>query len=190
MGGWQHRRWIAILLFTLSSIQVCAAGEVIKAAVDHDNDHYLLHLDMRIQAKYAAVYRVLVDFNHLSRINDSITSSKDLGHKENVHRVRIVVKGCVWVFCRSIKQVQLTTELNDGYIMSVTDPTHSDMRYGRVLWQIIDEGSTTRIKYNADFVPAFWVPPLIGPVIFKNRLLEEGKKTVNGIEHLLSQDKP
>ena len=187
MANWQRRVRIASFLLTLSSAQAVAAGEVIKATVDHQDDHYLLHLDMRIQGKAAAVYRVLVDFNHLDRINDSIKSSQDLESKGKVHRVRVVAKGCVWIFCRTISQIQVITELSGGYLMSITEPTKTDLRYGHVLWQVIDEGNTTRIKYNADFVPAFWVPPLIGPLIFKHRLLEEGQKTVNGIERLVTQ---
>ena len=187
MSGCHCKYRIAAYLFALTFAQTSVAGDVIKAKVDHKEDHYLLHLDMRIQGKSADVYAVLVDYNHLHRINASIISSKELDSKANVHRVRIVVRGCVWVFCRTIKQVQNITELSDGYIMFVTEPTTSDLRYGRGLWQLIDEGSTTRIKYNADFVPAFWVPPIIGPIFFKRTLLEEGQKTVNGIERLIKQ---
>ena len=189
MGNWQRRGWIAIYLFALSSAQAFATGELISAMVEHQDEHYLLSLDMRIKGKADAVYRVLVDYNHLHLINDSITSSKELDSKGSVHRVHLVVRGCVWIFCRTVNQVQLITELSGGYIMFVTEPTKTDLRYGRGLWQVIDEGSTTRIKYNADFVPAFWVPPILGPVFFKRTLLKEGEKTINGIEHLLNQRK-
>lgn len=140
---------------------------------------------MRIQGKYADVYRALIDFNHIPRINDSIKSSKVLAHHGNVYRVHIVGEGCVWIFCRRIQQVEVVTVRKDGYLFSVTDAAHSDFRYGRALWHITDEGKTTRVQYNADFVPAFWVPPLIGPMIFKHRILEEGQKTINGIERQL-----
>lgn len=190
MRKWQHRQRVALYLLVLFSACSSQAGELLNAFVDRREGHYLLHLDMRIQGKSDAVYRTLIDFNHLSLINDSIKSSQELEHKGRVHRVLTAVEGCVWIFCRRIKQVETVTELDGGYIMSVTDPSHSDLRYGRALWQVIDEGETTRIKYNADFVPAFWVPPLLGPMIFKRRLLEEGKKTINGIEHLIQQHQP
>jgi hypothetical protein len=187
VGGWQRRYGIVIQLFATLFVQSCLAGEVIMAAADHQDGHYLLSLDMRIHGKADAVYRVLTDYNHLHLINDSITSSKELDSKANVHRVRIIVRGCVWIFCRTVNQVQVITELSGGYIMFITDPTQSDLRYGHGLWQVIAEGSTTRIKYNADFVPAFWVPPILGPIFFKRTLLAEGQKTINGIERLLQQ---
>jgi hypothetical protein len=190
VNTWPRAIGILLALCLLCVGAVTASGEVIEASIEHSEDHYLIHLDMRIQGKAADVYRVLIDFNHLNRINDSITSSRELENEGEVHRVRVVVRGCVWIFCRSLTQLQTVTELSGGYLMSITAPSKTDLRYGHVLWQIIDEGSTTRIKYNADFVPAFWVPPLIGPLIFKHRLLEEGQKTVNGIERLLNPQQP
>jgi hypothetical protein len=181
----QARIQVAIYLLALLPACACQAGELLEAFAAHRDDHYLLHLDMRIKGKYADVYKILVDFNHIPQVNDSIKSSQELEHHGKVHRVRIVGEGCVWIFCRRIQQVEIVTERDDGYIVSITDPTHSDLRYGRTLWHIIDEGKTTRVQYNADFVPAFWVPPLIGPMIFKHRILKEGQKTINGIERLI-----
>ncbi len=183
----RHKQYLftTLCLLGLLSATACVAGELLNAYVAHRDNHYLLHLDMRIKGKYADVYRALVDYKHIPQINDSIKSAQELEHKGNVHRVRIVAEGCVWIFCRRIEQVQTVTERDDGYIISITDPVHSDLKYGRALWHLIDEGKTTRVQYNADYVPDFWVPPLIGPMIFKHRMLEEGQKTINGIEHLI-----
>ena len=186
----QYTRRFALCLLALLPVSLCAAGELLNAHVAHKDDHYLLHLDMRIKARYAEVYKVIVDYNHIPQINDSIKSSKELWHKGKRHRVRIVGEGCIWIFCHTIRQVVDVTERDDGYIISITDPAHSDLKYGRALWHLIDEGKTTRVQYNADFVPNFWVPPLIGPMIFKHRLLEEGQKTINGIERLIQQHQP
>ena len=185
MVNWRHRTQLALYLCALLFAQAGAAGEVIQATAEHRDHHYLLNLDMRIQGKREDVYRVLVDFNHLYLLNDTIKVSRELEHKGKVHRVQIDIEGCVWIFCRTIKQVQTVTELSNDYLMAITTPTRTDLRYGHTLWQLIDEGSTTRIKYNADFVPAFWVPPLIGPALFKHSLLKEGQKTINGIERLV-----
>lgn len=186
MAKWTCRYCLILLALTVGLGQTCHAGELLEARAERRDDHFLLHVDMRIQGKAKDVYRVLLDFKHLPEINDSIKSAEELSHEGKVYRVRIVVEGCVWIFCRRVKQVQITTELSDGFIMSVTDPDHSDFRYGRALWQVIDEGKYTRVKYNADFVPAFWVPPLIGSYLFNRRMLKEGKKTVNGIERRLT----
>jgi len=180
-----------ILLVSLLSVLPCQAGQVLSARAEYRDDHYLLHLDMRIQATYPDVLRALLDFPHLPQINDAIKSATVLSHKGNTYRVRLIAEGCIWIFCRRLKQVTTVTVRDDGYLSSDTDAAHSDLRYGRELWHIVKEGKTTRVQYNADVVPAFWIPPLIGPALFKHRLLEEGKKTINGIEHLIqSQNAP
>lgn len=174
----------AASVFCLLLTAYAHAGELLHSYVDNDGDHYYLHLDMRVEGGHSDVYRILMDFNHIPDVNDTIVFSKLLKSNGSVHIVHFESEGCIFIFCRRIKQVVTVTELGNGYIMSITDPTRSDLRHGRTLWEIIDEGDRTRIKYNADFVPDFWVPPLIGPAIFKDRIFEEGQKTINGIEKL------
>lgn len=162
------------------------AGELLESYVNFEDDHYLLHLDMRVESHMHDVYAVLIDFNNIKDVNDTIVGSQLLKTDGRVHRVQFMSEGCVWIFCRSVNQVVTVTELGSGYIMSQTDPELSDLSYGRTLWQVIDEGKTTRIKYDADYVPGFWVPPLIGSYLFQERMLEEGLKTLHGIEILAS----
>lgn len=161
------------------------AGELLQARVQEQKGHYLLHLVMRIHASYTDVLHTLLDFRNLPKINSTIKSAKLLSHKGRVYRVHLVIEGCVWIFCRTIQEEDVVTQLDNGYLSSITDPRHSDFHYGHVLWHLVDEGKTTRVTYNADFVPAFWIPPLFGPAIFKHRLLREGKKTIDGIEYLI-----
>jgi hypothetical protein len=171
----------------LLSSTASLAGELLESYINYEDDHYLLHLDMRVEAHVHDVYAVLIDFNNIKDVNDTIVSSKLLESDGRVHRVQFESEGCVLFFCRTVKQLVTVTELGNGYIMSQTDPEQSDLSYGRTLWQVIDEGNDiTRIKYNADYVPAFWIPPLIGPYIFQDRMLEEGLKTLHGIEMLAS----
>lgn len=181
------RVFVFICLYAFS-LPACLSGELLDSYVNYEDDHYLLHLDMRIEAEAANVYAVLVDFNNIKSINDTIVSSKLLESNNRVHRVQFMSEGCVWFLCRSVSQVVTVTEMGGGYIMSKTDPEESDLSFGTTLWQVIDEGKTTRVKYDADYIPAFWIPPLIGPLIFQERMLEEGLKTLNGIE-LLARDR-
>jgi hypothetical protein len=181
-------RYLTAGFLYLFSCSHALAGELLESYVHFDDDHYLLHLDMRVEAESAKVYATLVDFNNMKSVNDTIVGSKLLESNGRVHRVQFESEGCVWIFCRSVNQVVTVTELGGGYIMSQTDPDESDLTYGKTLWQVINEGDFTRVKYDADYVPAFWIPPLIGPYIFQERMLEEGLKTLNGIE-LLARDR-
>ena len=174
-----------VLGFLLSAFQSFVhSGELLKSYVNEQDDHYVLHLDMRIAAKFDRVYEVLMDFSKMAEVNDSIKSSELIESNGKTHKMRFQTEGCIWFFCRKVRQMVTVTELGQGYILSETHPKESDLRYGKALWQIINEGDNTRVKYNADFVPDFWVPPIFGPAIFQDRMLEEGKKTLNGIERL------
>lgn len=143
---------------------------------------------MRIDADYDSVYSTLLDFENLKELTESIKESELLESKDDVHIVLMRSEGCVFIFCQSVTQVTTVTELGRGYIKSIVDPKKSDLSYGKVLWQIIDEDETTKIIYDANIVPDFWIPPLIGTYIFKNRLAEEVEKTINGIEHDIDND--
>jgi len=174
----------ALCLLLTTPIQ---AGELLYSYIENNGDHYYLSLDMRVEGESSDIYRILTDFDHITDVNDTIVYSKLLKTEGKKHIVHTESEGCVWIFCQRVKQVAEVTELGQGFMMSITDAAQSDLAYGRTLWQVIDEGSTTRIKYNADYVPKFWVPPLIGTSIFKDRMLEEGKKTINGIEKLAAE---
>ena len=166
----------------------CQAGEVLHSHIAYEDSHYLISLTMKIEAGLDRVYAILTDFNHLTRVNDTIKLSRLLHSKGKVHLVQIDAEGCVWIFCKRVRQVQRITEMGRGYIQAVTLPEKSDMEYGRVLWHIEEQDGFTIISYNADFVPAFFVPPLLGPYILKGRLLAAGIKTIHGIERIAQDD--
>ena len=182
----QGLRLSAVLLLCMMVGQV-QAGKLINAYVNSEDGHYLLNLDMLVEAPLENVYRVLMDAEHLTDLNETIKQSRLLKSKESQQWVYIETEGCIWFFCRTIKQTQLVTEMGGGYITTVTLPEESDMEYGKVLWRLQSQDKQTRINYSADFVPDFWVPPFIGPWLMRNRLLEEGKKTIEGIERRAKQ---
>ena len=174
-----------LLLLVLTTFEL-HGSELLNSSVREENKHFIIHLDMRIDADYDSVYEVLMDFNLMSQVNDSIIHSelRETGNKK--HLLYFVNEGCIWFVCRKVRQLVTVTEMGRGYIVSETHPEESDLKHGKVLWQLIDEGETTRVKYNADMVPDFWIPPFFGSGTFQKRMLEEGKKTVNGLEQLSS----
>lgn len=170
-------------LLTLNS----HAGELLTHYLQEKDDHYILQLDMRINGYIDDVYAILTDYNNIHAINQSVIESRLIMSDGDRHTVSVISEGCVWIFCERVQQLQHVTELGRGYIMTITDPEHSDMKYGHVLWHIEDEGDTTRVRYNADFVPGPWLPPLVGSSVFKEQLFKQGVATINGIEELLQE---
>lgn len=183
----QGLTWITLILGLLIPAHGYA-GDVLHSYVDYEDGHFFLQLDMRITARADKVYGLLVDFNHLTRLNNNIIKSELLETTDNQIKVLVETRGCIWFFCKHVKQVQSIRKLPNGYLLAATLPEESDLEFGNVLWHIRQDGKTTLISYSADFIPAFWVPPLIGPWLMNSRLLLEGKETINNIE-ILAQRK-
>lgn len=160
------------------------AGELLDTHLDLVDDHYLIHIDMLIEADPQRVYDYLTDYNRLDRLSPEITRSELLEANPPRYRVRVVTTGCIGPFCQTVRQVQDVTELQNGYILVKVIPRKSDLRYGRNFWHIRAENGRTRVTYSADVVPDFWLPPIIGPLLFKQKLATEGENVINTLEIL------
>lgn len=172
------------LFASLLAATPLGAGEVVTSHVAYENDHYLVNIDMRINANADKVFMRLLDYDHLHRINGAIKSSRLLFSDGHHYRVRIVTRGCIWFYCRKVVQLQNIEKFPGHYLIGVVDPAHSDLKYGRMFWHVWRDGKGTRVSFSADVVPDFWVPPLIGPWVLKEKLLEEGRRTIGGLERL------
>lgn len=180
--------FITVLLATgcagIAGAPPASAGEVLSSHVEYENGHFLVDLNMRINAKPARVRGWLTDYNHLHRVNGAILTSRLISNDGTRQRVFIETRGCVLFFCKRIVQYQDISEPAPGYLVSRIDPSVSDFSYGRVVWHLWHDQHGTRVRFSADLVPKFWVPPLIGPWAIKRKLLEEAQQTITGLETL------
>ncbi len=173
---------LGCLLFSPASF----SGQVVKSFVDQQGEHYLIDLQMQIEAPRDKVYALITDYAHLDRLSDSIQSSqilKRISARET--QVKLVSEGCVLFFCQTVTQVQNVHELDNDYIHIMVEPTLSDVKLNNQLWRIeAIDSHRTRIYYSADIVPDFWIPPLIGSWIFQGKLLEEATELINNVEKM------
>ena len=165
-------------------IQTGLAGEVLDSHVGTREGHYLLRIDMLIDADPQRVRALLTDYANLDRLSHSIIRSEVLEHNSPNYRLRVTTDGCLLLFCRELVQVQDVTELNDGYILVKVVPEMSDFTYSQNMWRIRAQKNRTRVTYSSDLVPGFWIPPLIGTSLFKNKLLEETRLLIENLEQL------
>ena len=163
-----------------------AAGSVAHVEVEHRADgRYAVRLNVGIAAPAAKVRALLTDYAHLSRINPAVKKSEILARLgPGAYRVRTVIKACVWFFCVTLRQVQDVTQRPNGDIVAVTLPAQSNFSYGRARWRVHDEHGGTRVSFDAQLQPSFWVPPLIGPWIIERKLRSEALETAARLEKL------
>ena len=179
----RHQAGAFLLAFVFWS-QSAFGGEVLDSHVGTHEGHYLLRIDMLIDADTNRVRQILTDYAHLDRLSQSITLSELLESNAPNYRVRVTTNGCVIFFCRELVQVQDVNELPNGYIIVTVLPEMSDFTYSKNVWRIRAQNDRTRVTYSSDLVPDFWIPPLFGTAIFKNQLLEESRHVIDNLERL------
>lgn len=181
--------WLFGLLLACQSLQV-GAGVVEHAEVEQTAGRYSLDLIMRIDSDPAAVYELVTDYAGLARISDTIIESEVITPAgiEGLRR-RLVTETCVWFFCFKATMVEDVRETDDRAILTTIVPTLSDYRYGESRWQVSPADPGTRIHFTTTLEPDFWVPPLIGTWLMKQKMRSEAERTVLVIERL-TRNKP
>ena len=137
-----------------------------------------------------AVYKIVTDYDHFYRLSSifvetSVISSIDA----KITRRRILTRTCIFFFCFDATIVDDVTEVDDQVIKTVFVPEQSDFTYGMMEWQVTDLGdSQTLIRFNSRFQPRFWVPPILGPLLIKRKVLSAPKHIIDTIEQIANSE--
>ena len=179
---------LCLLLFFCAGCLV-HAGDIKQAEVQYEAGHYMLAINSVIDVQMNHVRPLVTDYDQLTRLNDALIESALLVDSGNGQkRRRLVWRSCVLVFCFTVTLVEDVIESEDGNVLTIVttiDPSQSDFTYGETRWLIVGEpDQRTRIQLNGDYIPSFWVPPVVGPWLLKRKLLHEAQNTVQNIETL------
>jgi hypothetical protein len=182
------------LLLTLTLVAAPAAlpaATVIETDIRHDHGTYTVKFDVRVNGDAGRIRTLFTDYRHEYDLSDTIVERKLLHtNGDGSVRVRIVMRGCVLIFCQTAKKVMDVQFPNGSEVLAQIDPHESDFRLGRERWRFLAEGETTRIQYDAELVPDFFIPPLIGPWLIKRRMAEELEASAVRIEALARTNEP
>lgn len=138
-----------------------AALEVGALEVTVVDRRYHVQLEAVVQAPAAAVARVLTDYAGYAVLDPAIRSVEVLGRTASGQvLLRTHIRACAAVFCRNVVRTEMVTE-EGGRLVAVVVPAASDLRRGVTRTQWREEGGRTRVWYQSDFEPAFWVPEVI-----------------------------
>ena len=180
-------RWLLWLACTgaclLGPLQAATGAMFYKLEVSRNGDRYRVSADVHVDATPAQVYAALTDFTHLPQLDASIRQSRRLRQLDaHTQLVYMETRGCVAIFCRTIRQLQQFTELSRWDIVAVTLPAGSNVKQGSSSWHLRPEGGGTRLYWESSIEPDFWIPPLIGANIMVDELREQGLEFIRGIE--------
>lgn len=179
------RHSIALVLLLLAAIAPARAADVLSLVVAEEEGRYTVAFDTLVDAPYATVYPMMLnpaDWPKLSRI---VAEARVLAELPGGGRkIAMTLQDCILFFCKTLRKVEEFSVPTEGHIDTLAVPAQSDFSYARERWHIYTEGARTRVSYQAEMVPSFYVPPLIGPYIIKTRMRSLLIHTIENLELL------
>lgn len=183
-------------LFTVAVLELgagaAAAMSVESIDIARSADAYTVAFNVVIAAPIAHVRSLLTDYREWPRLSSSVQDTKLVAAPSaDVQRIKVTLRSCVIadMFCKVIVQVKDLEALADGAgFMTKFVPGQGDFESGSERWRIVADGEgATRLRYEATFVPAFDVPPFIGPWLLKRALRRELVDAAQSLERLAAQ---
>lgn len=162
-----------------------AAAQLERLDVAYDADIYSVYVVMDIQAPAAAVRKILTDYEQLSRLNKSITSSRIIdSERSDTTRVLTRIKNCVLFFCLDVEKIEDVKEDSNGRIVVNIVPDSSDFRSGQAMWEVQSTAYGSRVIHYARLEPDVWVPSWLGYAVIKNTIRQEIQESFATLECL------
>lgn len=152
-----------------------------RMQVSRDQARYTVAAAMTIDVPQQAAFRAASDYERLPEFNPSIVTSKRLPGRHLRSNIRL----CVAFFCKQVEQVMRYAEQPPDSIAMQVVPGKGDLKSGHADWRFsARENHGTRLLFDAEIEPDFWVPPLIGPYLIARELRRQARVTAESIERL------
>jgi len=175
--------WLGISLFLFSF--ATQSADLRDVNVERDDAHYRLTSETYFEVSREALYAVLTDFEKFEKFTSAIVESRNTEPDEKGRPGFYArMEGCVLLFCKTFVRVGYLTLSPIAEIVAVSIPEESDFVFSRERWQLTEEGKGTVMKYEFEMIPAFWVPPVIGPFYIQRALRGGAERAVDRIEAL------
>jgi hypothetical protein len=176
--------------FALGALAACALGTaatIDKLDATRQRSRYSLQAEARLEASPESIYAVLTDFedNRYSRIFRGYKESRYLEpDADGTPRVYTRMEGCAMWHCMSLERTERLETRPPYWIKSTTLPEGSNFKYSTSEWELERDGENTKMTYNLEMEPDFFVPPVVGPWYLKRTLSQGGQRAVARIERL------
>jgi hypothetical protein len=165
------------------------AAQVLGVRVTRADGGFLIGMRIAIDAPAPAVFRALQDYSAMMRYNPDLRAVRvqSTGVPGRV-RLFTTVHTCVLVFCKTLYQEQIMTAIagaHGGVLVAQLLPHGGAFKAGSGRWTVKachSAPSTTCLHARIELVPAFWVPPVIGPWVLRRKMAEEASRTSAGLE--------
>jgi hypothetical protein len=167
--------YMALGMFLLSdSACLYAENSSDDVEVTEQGGVYRIKATASVDAPADYVREVLSDYVHIYRLNPSIVESEVLAEKDtSATYVRTRVLGCAGYFCQELERVEKVRKLPSGDLVAEVVPEKSEFRSGKTVWHIEAMGERSRIVYESEMEPDFYIPPVVGKFMAKKSIRTE-----------------
>jgi hypothetical protein len=182
--------WLAVgaLLAAAALLGVRSArtAEVALAEVTHADGRYRVSFEARLAAEAGAVRALLFDYAHLDRLSPTVVASRLVPDPagRGLGRLHLTQRACVLLFCRRLQRTMQVERGADGDTLTLVDGEENDFREAHERWQVVADGGAARVRFDAEYVPRFYVPPLVGPWLVRRHVLAALEDTAANAERL------
>ena len=175
----------ALATGALLACQPVGAADLEEVVVERVEGRYELRSETLFDASVEDLYRVLTDYDQFEKFTSAFTVSRNLDPDEQGRpRFYNEMEGCVLFFCVTFQRYGHLELEPKSYIRAVVDPNTSDFDYSVESWRLTPDGDQTRLVYQFQMEPSFWVPPVIGPFYIRRALRAGAVRAVDRIEAL------
>lgn len=165
------------------------AAEVSGVQVARNGERFLIDMHIAIDAPAPAVFLAMQDYPAMARYIPDMRAVR-VEPTPAPDRVRLftTIHTCVLIFCKTMHQAQImtaTASTDGGSLNAELLPYGGDFKAGRAVW-VVKPCPTGRalscLDITIELVPAFWVPPVLGPWVIGRKMREEARYTGDGLE--------
>lgn len=188
MSGWSRTLLAATVLL---SAPVAGAFNIEHSAARYVDKHFRYELVVTLDAPIERVDEVLRNYADYPSLNHRILSSNVLERPApDVVTLETTVELCFGWFCRNVTRVERVQE-SKYLLVAVADPERSDVKFSETRSELTPvQHGATRVKYEINVVPGFWVPPIGGRRMLLRMLENETRDLFMSVEQKAKQSEP
>jgi len=180
-----------LLLLIIAFPAAAGAATLRDVTVDHVDGIYVMRSEVWFDVGIERIYGLLLDWDQSPKFSSIIVESRNLEPAPDGRgRYYSRTEGCLWFFCKSFERYGYVEHEPLSYIEATADPEQSDFELSDERWEFREEADGTVVVYAFRMKPKFFIPPLIGPAILKNKLRNGGTDAIDRIEALAKDYAP
>ncbi len=179
------RMRIVLAAFVLQVTAGAHAAHIRFIDVDIVDGRYFIRAESLIEVPPRVVRDSLLDYDHFHLLSEDFSATRYLPpDSDGTPLAYSRLEGCILIFCAVVEKVERILTPSENEIVTIALPERSDFLYSRARWVIRPAGQHTRLYYELEMAPDFWIPPLIGAWAIRSRLRDTAMELSNRIEML------